>query len=62
MALPANVWRPTDGIGEAGQSDGEIIIAQDSFVLITQDGESLKVEDGTYTKLAANEWIVNDGE
>lgn len=62
VELSATIWRPTSGIGEAGQSDDAVLITQDSFTLTTQDGIELQIQPASYTRLPATEWIESEGE
>jgi len=60
--LASTVWRPTSGIGESGQSDEALLTAQNDVVLCTQDGVDLRIQSGSYTRLAATEWVESEGE
>lgn len=60
--LDPTVWRPTDGIGEASQSDDALIATESGFIITTEDNKLLRVETGQYTKLAATEWVQDEGE
>lgn len=62
VQLPSTKWRPTSGIGEAGQSDSASITAQNDNILITQDNMTLIVEKASYTPLPATDWVESEGQ
>lgn len=62
VQLPTTIWRPTSGIGEAGQSDNALITTQSGVILATQDGIDLRIQSASYTRLPATDWVESEGE
>lgn len=62
VRLADTIWRPTNGIGEAAQSDNALLTTQDNIILTTQDGIALQIQPATYTNLSATVWVESEGE
>ena len=60
--LASTVWRPTGGVGEAGQSDDAIITTQSGVSIAAQDGIELQIQPASYTRLDPTEWEESEGE
>lgn len=57
---PVTIWKG-DG-GEIAPSDGSIIDTESSLDITTEAGDSLVIEDSTFTAIPATVWSVDDSQ
>lgn len=62
MALPANVWRPTSGNGEAEQINQDDIATLAGDTLVTLSGNNLVILPGRYLKLPPTVWAQDEAQ
>lgn len=62
MALPATVWQPTSGNGEAGNQGVVLLTTEDDVVITTESSIPISLEYATFDQLASTIWTEDDGE